>query len=385
MESARGRCGGGGGGFEGNNGMRSAAISLAIIGATVCGHTALADVVASPGQPPSVGVRILSLKDGLLTFRLPGGREVTRPIDQIEYLQIADWPLFNLAEKQMRDGQDRQATLSFEKAAEQLVAAGTHAPEPPTLDRLALLRCRLVRAYDRQGRFDEAVAVYLALLEGPEGAGFLESARPVRMPAAGSTFLAAAAARVEAVIERHGDGPVARSLRAWRETWPALQPASAPASVLAVPAVEPVAEAQVLQTAERDILAGRFDLALADLDRLLEALPRSRHAEALYWRGRALAERGLRPGHDGRSSDNPQADLRRAALAFMRVVIQYPGHARVPECLYRAGEACRAAGSPEEARALWLELTRDHPAAGEWPRRGTESLTGLPASAAAPG
>ena len=365
--------------------MRSAAIILAIIGTAACGDKAVADVVASGGQPPNVGVRILSLKNGLLTFRLSSGREVSRPIDQIEYLQIADWPLFNVAEKQMRDGHDRQASLSFEKAAEQLVAAAGHAPDPPALDRLALLRCRLVRAYDRQGRFDEAVAVYLALLEGPDAAGFLESARPRRMPAAGSTFLAAATAHVEAAIRRHGDDPIARSLRAWRETWPGLQPASAPASLPAVPMIESVSEAEVLQTTERDIRAGRFDQALTDLDRLLKALPVSRQAEALYWRGRALAERGVRPSHDGRRSENPQADLRRAALAFLRVVIQYPGHARVPECLYRAGEACRAAGNPGEARALWLELTRDHPGGGEWTARSNEGLAGLPLPATAPG
>ncbi len=363
---------------------RLTAIILAITVTAAGGHAAVGDVVASGGQPPNVGVKILSLKQGQLTFRLPSSREVTRPINQIDYLQIADWPLFNVAEKQMRDGHDRQAALSFEKAAEQLVADGKHAPEAPALDRLALLRCRLVRAYDRQGRFDEAVAVYLDLLEGPDGVGFLETARPSRMPAAGSTFLASAWARVEAAIQRHGDDPIARSLRAWRENWPGLQPASAPVPLPAGPKAAPVSEAEILQNAERDVRAGRFDQALADLENLLEALPQSRRAEVLYWRGRALAERGVRPSHDGRRSENPRADLRRAALAFLRVVIQYPGHARVAECLFRAGEACRVAGSPEEARALWLELTRDHPDGGEWTARGAEGLADLPPPATAP-
>ena len=171
---------------------------------------------APPGKPPTIDVKITAFAKGQIEYRLSTQREASNPIEEVDYLQVTNWPLFNLAEKQHRDGHTRMAASNYERLLKQLAE-----PKPGELDRRQLVRCRFVRSLDQQGRFDRAVEVYLDMIE--QEPGLAERLRPARFPASGSTFLQAAAKSVDTAIARHGDDEIARSLARWRNSWPAAE------------------------------------------------------------------------------------------------------------------------------------------------------------------
>lgn len=319
-----------------------------------------ADVVGQEGKPVTVGVTILSLDRGELHYRLSTGREVSLPMEQVSYLQISDWPLFNVAEKQREAGDWRKAIASYERELRKLSEPGNQglpAVSGGLLDRRLLLMCRLAAAYDHEGRFDRAVSTYLDVIERMPGA--VESLRPVRMPVAGSTFLDSARDQVDAAIARHQGDDIGRSLKRWRATWPGERKGELEDSPdLSGVSQEVRIARQRIEAVIGQIERGESDRALEQIGRLREAMALAVRPELYYWQGRALLARA------GESaSDDAQRDRRRAGLSFMRVVIHFPGHRRAPECLLRAGRICEREGKEQPARRLWSELMRSYPSA----------------------
>jgi hypothetical protein len=325
-----------------------------------------ADVVAVQGRPMAVNVRITGLKAGQIAYRLSGGQEVERPIEQVTYLQIAGWDVFNDAEKQQREGGFRQAAGNYEK-----LLAKTQEQPGEALDRTLLVRCRLIRVYDVDGRFDRAVTTYLAVLEKmPE---VVETLRPANVPAADSTFMPAALVAVNAAIEKHRGTAAGESLLQWRLTWPGQkpptpagggQPSTAPAVVDPLQALKaPLAEIDSL------IKGGKGDEVLARVAALRKKVTGPAQADLFYWEGRAYllkSEKG--------TGDDAQRDARRAGLAFMRVVIHFPVSRLAPECLYCCGEICKSAGKPEAAASLYAELVHDYPNAAPWADKARQAM-----------
>ena len=216
---------------------RAAVAAACFLAVALIGVAVRADVVVTAGQGSAPNVRIIGLRNGQLFFRLPEGREVSRPINAITYLQVTDWVLFNLAEKQRRGGHLRQATNSYEKVLDgllgtagerdtPLVAGGSGGDERTgpgqsalsADERALLVQCRLLRAYDELGRFDRAVGLYLAVIERMPTV--VKTMRPAKLPGPNSTFLTSALAEVNAAIERHEGDAIAVSLRNWRGSWP---------------------------------------------------------------------------------------------------------------------------------------------------------------------
>lgn len=360
----------------------------AVIGVAIA-SSSRADIVATEGQRPRVAVDIIDLREGELHYRLNNGREMTRPIHEVSYLQITDWSLFNLAEKQQRDGHLHRAVGNYERVLSRLelrsrlgvqevdVKALTRDQETESaalpaspVDRALLVRCRLVPAYDRLGRFDRAVAVYLDVLAVmPE---VLETLRPSQIAAGDSTFMASARSDVEAAVQRYGDDPIAKSLAQWRASWP--EPGNASDSFDDASRRKPTRRS--LQQAHRkvDVIAklvdsGRFEDALKAIEPL--QIPSSGTAlpDLYYWEGRARFARA------GAQGDAAAEDERmRAGLAWMRVVIHFPRHERAPECLYRAGELCAGEGRKETAVRLWTELVETYPDASPWVGQARDAL-----------
>lgn len=356
---------------------------------------ARADLVAVGDERPIPDATIIGLTDGQLHFRLVTGREVSRPIHEIEYLQVNGWPLFNLAEKQYRDGHVRQAVASYEKLLAELTAAGPGAaaaaggkddrsrnavpakPDDGQLDRRFLVQCRLLRAYDREGRFDRAVTSYLEVIERmPQ---VVETLRPAKLPVAGSTFLEPARTEVEAVIARHGQDAAGVSLAQWLATWPqGRRPATTAPDPTATerPTTPPVASPALSKewSELRGLTeAGRFDEVLQRIETQLKVPSGASRPDLYYWQGRALLSRsGQGP------AEHAAVDRRRAGLALMRVVIHFPGHGLAPECLYRAGEICRQSGLDVQAAGLWQELVRTYPGAAPWTERAQQALRASP-------
>ena len=329
---------------------------------------ARADVVGMTGKPPTIDVQITAFHEGQVEYRISSGREASSPIEEIDYLQITNWPLFSLAEKQQRDGHVRQAALNYERLLKQLAE-----PKPGQLDRRQLLRCRLMRAMDLQGRFDQAVQVYLDIIE--QEPSLAERVRPARYPAPGSTFLQTATKSVNAAIKRHGQDEIARSLTRWRDSWPSTESRSASGSGPAASQPSGVATADTarqLGELQQLIGKGQFDEALKRIDAILKASPGAAGADIFFWQGKALLGRAGKSG-----SPEADRDRRRAGLAFMRVVIHFPGHALAPQSLYEAGEICRLSGQKSAAAGLWSELIRSYPAAAEWVQRAKKSMETL--------
>jgi len=184
-----------------------------LIALSVAALVAQADIVNVHGQPMVVNVRVTAVRAGKIVYRLSSGREVEQPLEQVTYLQIAGWDAFNRAEKQQQDGAFRQAAEDYGR-----LLAKTPVQTGESLDRALLVRCRLIRVCDMDGRFDHAVAHYVAVLERmPE---IVESLRPTRVPVADSIVMPAAFAAVDAAIERSRGTAVGESLLRWRSTWP---------------------------------------------------------------------------------------------------------------------------------------------------------------------
>ncbi|MGQ9649590.1 MAG: tetratricopeptide repeat protein [Phycisphaerae bacterium] len=323
-----------------------------------------ADVIGVAGRPPTIDVRITAFRGGQIEYRISSGREAAVPVEEIDYLQITNWPLFNLAEKQHSDGHVRQAVANYERLLRQI-----QAPAQGELDRRQLVRCRLLKALDKQGQFDRTVEVYVEILD--QEPDLVERLRPSNLPVAGSTFLQAAAASLDAFIRRHGDEEVARFLRRWRQTWPTTTTrpvsgngatASQPTGTVSAEVIRQLGEAQQL------ISRGQFDEALKRIDAIRRTSDAA-IAELFFWQGKALLGRA-----GVKDTAEAEIDRKRAGLAFMRVVIHFPGHALAPQSLYEAGAICRQSGKSEQAAMLWSELVRSYPAADEWVGRASQEL-----------
>jgi len=323
-----------------------------------------ADVVEPHNRPPATAVRIVELKDGQLHYHRTPDRVITRPIDEIAFLEIAEWPLFNQAEQHRRQNRWRQAEESYEQA---LADLPTDNAEPGQLDRRLLVQCRLVGVHDAQGQFDRAVQTYLQVIERMPAV--VDSLRPVNMPAAGSTFLPAARSAVDAAIRRYEHSLVGASLTQWRATWPSQTP-TASGDALPTPHIPTnhAAETDAIREVTERVTAGQFDSAAERAAEALRSAGRTHLPELYYWLGRA--HQGKMAGLTG--SDGLR-EARRAGLAFMRVVIHFPRHDLAAECLYHAGTLCREAGQADQARGLWEELLREYPRA-TWAGQAREAI-----------
>lgn len=368
--------------------------SLAAVGMLVlasCGASVRADVVAPRGRPPLVNTQVLRLAEGRLLCGGDQGRETGFPIEQVDYLQITGWQMFNLAEQQRRVGNWQRAAVSYERVLGDLehpetattpdagVQAGPSA-QADALDRQLLVQCRLILAWDAQSRFDRAVELYIEVLERMPAV--VDALRPTSFPETGSAVLEAAAAHVDAAILRHGETALAQSLRKWRETWPVRPTATG---------VHGGADALAGRLDRRDrerveavaalVQAGQSAEALARIAQLHEDVRGLWRAGLFYWQGRAFESQvsvTAAPNEAGRpesmaatsptsmpASAGHDADAltARAGLAYMRVVVHFPRHPLAAESLYRAVVLCRRTGRHEQAAALASELIAVYPQA----------------------
>ena len=398
-----------------NQGLKP--VFIAVYLCLICVTHVRADVVAVRGRPASVSTQIVRLADGQLIYQNIDGNETAVAIEQVDYLQITDWQMFNLAEQQRRAKEWRRAVVSYEKvlieqtggtagaSTEKGTAAGAEAEKGAAagtgavggLDRRLLAQVRLVQANDELGRFERALEVYLEAVERMPA--LAEPIMPKQLPQTGSAWLEQADKRIDLVIARHSNEPLGKVLREWKQRWP-RPVATAPAvDGLLGTEVDPRMREEIRQVA-RQMEAGQNAEALARISVLQMQARGGARAELYYWQGRALqamavAVPGLptsslptsRPAdaatdtatttNSEQASDKPDgtrslaeiaspnrnATLARAGLAYMRVVVHFGGHELAPECLYRAGLLCRLAGREQQAHQLWMELINGYPKA----------------------
>ncbi|GMU22416.1 MAG: hypothetical protein AMXMBFR13_25020 [Phycisphaerae bacterium] len=357
-----------------------------ILAATLCHTTpflARADVVSATGRAIDVNATLTHLAAGELRYHTANGQEVSRPVEQIRYLQITGWDSFNAAEKLQRDGKTAAAVVAYERLLEDAAPGGG-------MDRTLLVQCRLVSLHEQLGRFDKAVAAYLAVIARmPE---CIETLRPTHIPRNDPTLLEKAAELVDAAIARwEPKDPVHVSLSAWRTTWPGMAlnpgqpkpPTQEPALSMPPATTRPAAgRAAELGPPEAGALrslieAGKHEEAIERIEFLLKTAGHAARGELYYWQARALAVRSME-----QAGDEARTDQRRAGLAFMRVVILFPESPLAAECLYRAGELCAAMDQTGRAAGLWMELITAHPSAGEWVQQARQALARIQTTSA---
>jgi hypothetical protein len=338
------------------------------------------DVVAARGKPPLVNTQVLRIRNGQLVCRGDGGQEAVFALDQVDYLQITGWQMFDVAERQRRAEEWHRAAVSYEKVLAEL-QAGPQVPvgSGEALDRTLLVKCRLIAACDAQARFDRAVELYLEVLERMPVV--VDTLRPRQYPETGSALLEAAARHVDAFVARHREDEVSRSLLKWRAGWPVRETwTSQPAG--SQPAALP-ADSRLRN--DIAVVAGFLQSggspadALSRIAGLQKTAAGPLRADLYYWQGRALES--MPPVATSPASTQPagNAALSRAGLAYMRVVVHFPGHPLAAECLYRSAGLCRRSGQQARAADLLSELIAVYPQAKGpdgrlWADRAREEL-----------
>ena len=326
-----------------------------------------ADVIAVNGRPALVSTQVLRFADGKLVCRGNDGAETAVAIQQADYLQISGWQMFNLAEQQRRAEEWHRAAGSYEKALAELQLEPSAKSATDRLDRVLLVKARLVQACDAQGRFERGLEVYLDMVERMPA--IAETLRPKWLPQTGVAWLEQADKRIDVVIGRHDADALGRSLREWKRSWPrpAASAPALPAEGLPGSETDPRMREQIGEVAGL-VQSGKAAEALARIGVAQGQARGGARAELYYWQGRTLqtmapTSPASQPA-DRQTAGPTQGDdatLARAGLAYMRVVVHFSGHQLAPECLYRAGQLCWLAGRQQQAGQLWTELAKVYP------------------------
>lgn len=126
--------------------------ALAFLAGTQAG--ANADVVKLRDKPPFRKVQISEIRDGRIVFRGISGQTLSKPLEQVEWIEVDALPALGAAEKARLAGRGDEALSHYRR-----VLGSTSFPWLR-----GYVRIRLVGAADAAGRFDEAVAGWLALI-----------------------------------------------------------------------------------------------------------------------------------------------------------------------------------------------------------------------------
>lgn len=344
------------------------------------------DTVKLTNRPAFRNVAVVGFRGGRVIFRGVSGQYLRKPLPEVEWLTIAGAPDLSAAERATTTGDWGRAVPTYEAALE---AAG----ERWLRD---LVRFRLLTAYDRAGRFDRAVALYVELLgahpdlaarfaprhPGPVDSDVNRQARAtlVRVLAADAASPGAGALRALQLelmlyegLERRPEartapttsGPATTSLPS---TGPAsdgpigilggdeAKPRPAPASS---PAVQLPSDSFVLDAAQAACDAEQYSRAV----QLIElALPHVASAEQGPWR-LLLGRCRIRVGRPAE-----------AASDLLSLAETDPDAARAALALYYAGLAHERMGRADVAGKLYEELLQRADVDAEVKTRARQAL-----------
>lgn len=352
-----------------------------------------ADTVRLTGRPAFRNVRVTDLRAGRLVLQGVSQQVLRKPITHVEALSIDGFLALNRAEQAAADGRWTEAVPDYELALRE--AGGGWRAE--------LVRCRLLRAHNRAGHFDQAVALYADLLRRGSVAADLAPDRP------GPRGSAANRAALACLARHLGDrppAPIAAALRQlhlqlsiYEELTEGMQPPAQPASAPATPphaANEPSPEAAgdaprpdragilppldptppapppdsvrlppdsfILRAAEEALAAGDVQRA----HRLVAAaLPHVEPGGRPAWQllaGRCRLELGERA---------------EAAADLVRLAESDSDPARVATALYYVGLAYERMGRHDAARTLYQDVLRRSEAPEEMRTRAEQALEAL--------
>lgn len=291
-------------------------------------------------------VQVTGVSDGQVIFRSSTGQELRKPLAQIGYVSLDSMPSLANVERLMDRAEYRKAADGYERLAR----------EATTTWQKRLIESRLLRAYDREGRFDKAVETYVGLVV--EMGAAVEDLGPTNFPSPGSRLYEPALGAVErvavannvsaesrAVLERFA--AAVRAVQSGGGDSSAADDSAAPHSA----ADGSSAARPALAQARAALAAGRFDEVVRVSEAALANVPKEARPELLYLKG--VAELKLAGSRAARLS---------AGLTLMRVVAADESSAFAAAALYQVGLLYETLGRPAKALEL-LEEAQSHPAA----------------------
>lgn len=292
--------------------------------------------------------KVVSFRDGDLTFRTPDRVLHTYPVQDVDRIlidSVVGLKNFNEAEDYLARSQPVPAAVRYERA----LRGADDAWVP-------LVRVRLYQARDRAGQFDKAIVQFIHLVEEMP----LVAARmmPTSIPGEADAETSRTLGRIDAAIARHGDDYSATVLRLLRfAVLERVDPKEAagmareiaflsasvstsdrpadPSLALQVNALEMLLE----QRRRADVVEAADRLIQSASDALLPAL--------LMLKGRAMYMEATESGK--------AKDFMRAGLVFMRVAVHYPKDALAGDALLWAARVHEQIERPSQAVQLLRE------------------------------
>jgi TolA-binding protein len=319
-------------------------------------------IQSGTGNPIQLGdVKITGITEGAVEFTTGGGRQTSKPLEQVPQITLDDEPTFSAAEDSFHTGQFGPAIENY------LKALGT-TQKPWLADRIGL---RLIQAGDKANNYPAAVNGFVALMQ--RSPTMAVQNKPA-IPADKSNMDPAIAALKQAVANPKASADQKTALNNYLvEIYNARGDTKAASATLgqmenssptgaAVAAENRVVNADLKLTEARQLFAQRqFGKAaqLLDSNGSLFNDPQQR-ADALYLLAQCTAaDTSADPNH-----------LKDAALGYMRVVAvcsQLPGKPHVPESLLAVGKLEEQMKNSAEASAVYKQITdefKNSPAAG---------------------
>ena len=110
-----------------------------------------------------------------------------------------------------------------------------------------------------------------------------------------------------------------------------------------------LSEKDIYDTAQQLIRNRQYDLAITQLESLIEKFPDGLYApNAYYWLGQVYAAK-------------PSPDFEKARQALAQVIGYFPDHGKVPDATFALGKVYHILGDCKRAENLLQEVIRQHP------------------------
>ena len=300
-------------------------------------------------------ITIKAVRDGKLFFTI-NQRESQRDIEDVSRLELVGEAAFNAAEKAFAEAGTLEGDRAKARYAEAVTGYQTtlgSTTKPWLKDFVA---ARIQTAAPRSGRFDAAIASWLATVQKDPAAGMkakpsLEGLDPK------STYLTQAAKSLQEALN---EARSAEEKRAYLDLLGDVQnhmgdlegaAKTAEARVQLGGNPEEIA-AVTVQLAQLDLANKRYDAAAARLARLdLNTLPDGPKADALF----VLAESKSAALKDG----TPPEQLKDLAIDYMRVVVM-PGNEHAGAALLKVAQIHEMLKDAETALKVYQQVVREH-------------------------
>lgn len=349
---------------------------MALLAIATYAVTCYADEITIQGLPYA-NVTVNDVKDCEIVFRT-ANREVRKPLDQVDRIQLRGRDAFNAAEELLNKKSFAEAEAAYTKL---LTADGSG-----WMDRL--VHIRLLRAQDGAGRVFDATGEWLGIAMANKACAVSLALRPRNLPPKGSPDNARAvdllkARKAEAneaalrtainqllldlfrqegrdeeavalAEEMSGKRPPSSTVSPKPTGYPTATTSTGPPSstteIPAAPAPESGSSKARFDAADVLLQNGNAEKVLHDID--LNAESDATLPEALILVARAQVQLAQKAG----DAQKKKSLLCEAGLNFMRVSVFYGSSSKAAEALYNAAVVSQALGNTKAMNAAYQQI-----------------------------